>query len=224
MDLVQIGIDHHTASLDVRERIAIPADRLLHVVATLGAEPWLTEALVVSTCNRTEVYAVTDAPDGAALVLATLRRLVPAAPADDDSMYVRRLGEAAAEHLLRVAAGLESAVLGESEIQGQVRDAHQVALAAKTAGPVLDRLASCALRVGKRARTETGLGLGAISHGHAAYEAVRRVFGDLERRTVLVVGAGTMATLAAKSLTALQGGRYVVANRLCGAPHRALRA
>lgn len=212
MDLVQIGIDHHTASLDVRERVAISSDAITRITASLAAEPWLTEALILSTCNRTEAYAVTDAPDGPALVLATVRRLLPGAPADD-GVYVRRLGEAAAEHLLRVAAGLESVILGESEIQGQVRDAHRVALEAHAAGPVLDRLASCALRVGKRTRTETGLGLGAISHGHAAYEAVRRVFGGLERRTVLVVGAGEMATLAAKSLTALEGGRYVIANR-----------
>lgn len=213
MDIVQVGVDHHTAPLALRERIAIPTDRQREVVVAFAAEPWLTEVFVVSTCNRTEVYAVTDAPDGTALALAALRRHLPTAPTDDDSLYARRLGESAAVHLFRVACGLESAILGETEIQGQVKEAHRLALEVKAVGPILDRLASSALRTGKRARTETGLGRGAISHGHAAYEAVRRVFGGLEKRTVLVVGAGEMATLAAKSLTALAGGRYVVANR-----------
>lgn len=212
MDLVQVGLDHHGAPLDVRQLVAIPTDRIADVARAFAAEPWLSEALVVSTCNRTEIYAVTDVPEASSLALAAFRRLVPSAPGEDD-VYMRRLGETAAEHMVRVASGLESAILGESEIQGQLKEAHRVGLEVRSVGPVLDRLAGAALRAGKRTRTETGLGRGAISHGHAAYEAVRRVFGDLARRTVLVVGAGEMATLAAKSLTALEGGRYVVANR-----------
>ena len=106
-------------------------------------------------------------------------------------------------HLFRVARGLESAILGETEIQGQVKEAHRVALEAKAVGPILDRLASRRSRPGKRARTDTGLGRGAISHGQAAYEVVRRVFGGLKQRTVLVVGAGEMATRAATALAAL---------------------
>ena len=220
MDIVQIGLDHHTAPLDVREHLAIPTDHLGDVVRAFAAEAWLTEVLVLSTCNRTEVYAVTEAPDGTSLALATLRRLLPGAPGEDIGAYAKRIGEAAAGHLCRVAAGLESSILGESEIQGQLKEAHRAGLAARAVGPVLDRLAAAALRAGKRTRTETGLGRGAISHGHAAYEAVRRVFGGLEKRTVLVVGAGEMATLAAKSLTALEGGRYVVANRSLDAARR----
>lgn len=213
MDVVQVGVDHHRAPLDVRERLAVPGDRLPALLAHLAAEPFLSEVLVVSTCNRTEAYATSADPEGASLLVTALRRLLPAAPPPDDACWSRRMGEHAALHLFRVCAGLDSALLGETEIAHQVREAHRAALEAKAIGPVLDRLASLALKAGKRARSETSLSKGAVSHGQAAYEVTRRVYSDLKGRTVLVEGAGEMATLAAKALTALPGGRYVVANR-----------
>ncbi len=213
MDLVQVGVDHHRAPIDLRERMAIPGDDLPRVLTTLAAEPFLSEILVVSTCNRTEAYAATADPDAPSLLIAALRRVQPTAPAEDDGAWVRRAGEHAAMHLFRVCAGLDSAVLGETEIAHQVREAHRRALDAKAAGAVLDRLTSLALKGGKRARTDTALSRGAISHGQAAYDVTRRVFGDLKGRTVLVVGAGEMATRAATALSGLPGGRYVVANR-----------
>ncbi|MCC7140056.1 MAG: glutamyl-tRNA reductase [Planctomycetes bacterium] len=213
MDVVQVGVDHHRAPLDVRERMAVGGDRMPALLAALASEPWLSEVLVVSTCNRTEAYAVSADPDAPSLLVAALRRSVSDAPAEDDAAWVRRTGEAAALHLFRVAAGLDSALIGETEIQGQVKEAHRLALEARTAGAVLDRLASLALKAGKRARTDTALCRGAVSHGQAAYEVTRRVFGDLARRTVLVVGAGEMATRAATAVAALPGGRFVVANR-----------
>lgn len=213
MEIVQVGIDHRTAPLAVRERIALPGDRVGPAVRSIADEPWANEVLLVSTCNRTEAYAVSTDPDAVELLMRALRRCVPNAPAEDEGVWVRRTGEDAANHLFRVVAGLESAILGETEIQGQVKEAHRVALEAKTVGPLLDRLASLALKAGKRARTDTGLSRGAISHGQAAYEIVRRLFGGLKQRTVLVVGAGEMATRAATALAALPGGTYVVANR-----------
>src|SRR5688572_22735107 len=173
--------------------MTVPLDRLPAFLAALASEPWLSEVLVVSTCNRTEAYAVSNDPEAPTLLVAALRRALPEAPPDDSGAWARRTGEDAALHLLRVAAGVESAVIGETEIQGQVRDAHRAALEARAAGAVLDRLASVALRAGKRARTETRLSRGVLSHAQVACDVTRRVFGDLERRVVLVVGAGEMA-------------------------------
>jgi glutamyl-tRNA reductase len=183
------------------------------VLASLAAEPWLSEVLVVSTCNRTEVYAVSPEREASSLLLAAVRRCVENAPPEEDDVWARRSGEEAARHLFRVVAGLESAILGETEIQGQVKEAHRKALAGKTVGAFLDRLVTTALKAGKRARTDTPLCRGAVSHGQAAYEVTRQVFGGLRNRTVLVVGAGEMARLAATSIAALTEGRFVVANR-----------
>ncbi|HVG93114.1 MAG TPA: glutamyl-tRNA reductase, partial [Planctomycetota bacterium] len=213
MHVVQVGVDHRTAPLALRERIAVLDDRLPDVLRTLAAEPWLSEVLVVSTCNRTEVYAVSPEREATTLLLGALRRVVVGAPPEEDEAWARRSGEEAARHLFRVVSGLESAILGETEIQGQVKESHRRALEAKAVGPVLDRLVSTALRAGKRARTDTPLCRGAVSHGQAACEVTRQVFGGLRNRTVLVVGAGEMARLAATSIAALPEGRFIVANR-----------
>jgi glutamyl-tRNA reductase len=212
-DVVEVGVDQRTAPLAVRERIAVPGARVPEVLRALAAEPFVAEAMLVSTCNRTEAYVVAREPDAAPLLLAALRRHLPAAPAEDDPAWAARRGEDATLHLLRVAAGLESAILGETEVLGQVREAHRVASEAGTVGPVLDRLARSALHAGKRVRTDTPIARGALSHGQAAYEVARRVFGGLRHRTVLVVGAGEMARLAATAIAALEGGTFVVANR-----------
>jgi glutamyl-tRNA reductase len=213
VDLAQVGVDHRSAPLAVRERVALTPGGVRALLARLREESWASEALCLSTCNRTELYVVSPDPDATSLALAALRAASPGAPEESEGVFLRRVGEDAAIHLFRVAAGLESAVLGETEIQGQVKESHRVGLEAGTVGGFLDRLLRGALRAGKRARTETGLSRGAVSHAHAAAEVARRVFGDLRHRSVLVVGAGEMATRAAVALTALPGGRFVVANR-----------
>jgi glutamyl-tRNA reductase len=213
MDVVEVGIDQRTAPLPVRERVAVAPARVGEVLGALAAEPWVVEALLVSTCNRTEAYVVARDPDAPALLLSAIRRILPAAPPEDDPAWSARRGEEAALHLLRVAAGLESSILGETEVQGQVKEAHRIAREAKTLGPVLDRVARAALHGGKRVRDETLLSRGAVSHGQASYEVARQVFGGLKHRTVLVVGAGEMARLAAAAIAALPGGTFVVANR-----------
>jgi glutamyl-tRNA reductase len=212
--LVQVGVDHRSAPLAVRERVALDAPRVRALLGAVRAEGWADEALVLSTCNRTEVYVASPAEGAAApLALAALRRAAPEAPPEEEGVYLTRQGDVAAEHLMRVAAGLESAVLGETEIQGQVREAHRLAREAKALGPFLDRLASGALRAGRRARAETGLSAGAVSHGQAALEVARRIFGGAKEPRVLVVGAGVMATQAAGCLASLPGARFTVANR-----------
>lgn len=213
MDIVEVGVDPRTAPLPVRERVALPYDRFVPFLRALAEERWLSEALLVSTCNRTEVYVVSPEPAAAELLLAAITRLVPAAPPAEEDCWAKRLGEEAALHLMRVASGLESQILGETEVLGQVKEAHRLGREAGTVGPMLDRLAQSALHAGKRSRTETPLSRGAISHGQASYEVARQVFGGLKQRSVLVVGAGEMATLAATAIAALPGGTFVVANR-----------
>src|SRR5262245_25256449 len=211
--LVQVGIDHHVAPLAVRERVALAGDPLRAVLGALRAEGWAEEALLISTCNRTELYVVSTVPDAPSLAIAALRRASPEAPPEEGGPWLTRVGEVAAEHLVRVASGLESAILGETEIQGQVREAHQVAREAAALGPMLDRLASTALRAGKRVRTDTAISRGVVSHGQAALEVARRIFGGAKGREVLVVGAGEMATQVATSLATLPEARVVIANR-----------
>jgi glutamyl-tRNA reductase len=213
MELVQAGVDHRSAPLSVRQRLAVDAQHATEWLHVLRGSGWAAEAMLLSTCNRAEAYVVSGSPEAATLALSALRSLVPEAPAEGEGVYVRRTGEDAALHLFRVAAGLESAILGETEIQGQVKEAHRVGLEAGSVGPFLDRLVRGALHAGKRARTETEVSRGAVSHGQAAVEVVRSVFGDLARRTVLVVGAGEMARLAALALAGRPGASYVVANR-----------
>jgi glutamyl-tRNA reductase len=211
--LFMVGVDHHRAPLEVREHLALAPDTAVATARALGAEDWADGVLVLSTCNRTEVYATSRDPTGADLALTALLRHVPAAPDPATGCYGMRSGDAAALHLLRVACGLESAILGETEIQGQVRAAHAGAREAGTLGPLLDRLCQTAVRAGKRARRETVISAGGISHGGAAAQVVREVFETLAGREVLVLGAGQVASQAARALAELAGGRYVVANR-----------
>ena len=211
--MFHVGIDHHLAPLDVREQVAVDASVAARTAATIHAEGWATEIALISTCNRTELYVASPESDGADLALGAWLRHMPAAPPPTSGCYRRTRGAASVQHLLRVACGLESAILGETEIQGQVRLAHERARAGGTLGPVLDRLFQAALRIGKRARDETSLSSGGVSHGNAAAEVVRRVFDTLEDRRVLVVGAGRIAAQAARAVAEIGGGTFFVANR-----------
>lgn len=213
MEVFLVGIDHHFAPLEVRECLAVPKENVTTLLQSVHEASWADEALLLATCNRTELYVASNMPDGGDLAVEALAGLMPGAPEPDSPVYRMREGETAARHLFRVAAGLESAIVGETEIQGQVKDAHDLALQAKTAGRLLDRLARGALRAGKRARTETAIAAGGISHGSAAAQVAGRVFGRIANREILVVGAGQMAAQTARALAALGDGRFVVANR-----------
>jgi len=213
LELYQVGIDHHVAPIDVRECLAVPKERVEELLRAVHESAWADEALLLATCNRTELYVVSDVPDGGALSVEALASLLPGAPDADSPVYRLREGETAARHAFRVAAGLESAILGETEIQGQLKEAHETALRAGTAGRLLDRLARGALRAGKRARTETRIGAGGVSHGSAAATVVQRIFGRLGDREVLVIGAGEMAAQTARALAGAGCNRFVVANR-----------
>jgi glutamyl-tRNA reductase len=213
MELFLVGVDRNVAPIDVRERLSLPKEAVPDALRRIREEGWADEALLLSTCNRTELYVVTRVEDGGERALRALLAALPGAPAEAAGLYRRRRGEAAAEHLFRVAAGLESALVGETEVQGQVRDAHDAAVAAGCGGKFLDRLVRGAVRAGKRARTETKVAAGGVSHGSAAADAARRVFGRLRGHPVLVVGAGAMAVQTARALRGLDADRWVVANR-----------
>ncbi len=204
MKVVLVGISHHQAPVELRERAALHLDRAGGLARQLAGERG--EAVCLSTCNRTELYLADESAEEAerkaeAALLALEAELGPA-------LY-RLQDEAAALHLFRVAAGLDSMVPGEGEILGQVRAAH----AAGATGAILDRLFRDALHAGKKARTETAIGESPASVSSAAAALAEQVFGDLRRRAVLVVGAGETGELAVKSLVARGASIAFVANR-----------
>ena len=211
MGIKVLGVNHRTAPLEVRERFAygrheVP-DALARVMAA-GA----TGGVLLSTCNRTEFYLVAEDEPAAEAVWALLGERLPGTPEGGahEYGYIVRDREAV-RHLYRVSSGLDSMILGESQIQGQVRDAWEASRA--QAGPVLHRLFQTALHVGSRVRTETALGMGTASAASAAVAVAGKIFGDLAGRTALILGAGDMAELAATCLTDEGVQVSMVANR-----------
>jgi glutamyl-tRNA reductase len=204
MSVVLVGISHHQAPVELRERAALDRERARNLAGRLAGERG--EAVCLSTCNRTELYLAAESGDEAerkaeAALLALEEELGP-------SLY-RLRDEAAALHLFRVAAGLDSMVPGEGEILGQVRAAHDLG----ATGPILDRLFRDALHAGKKARTETAIGESPASVSSAAAALAEQVFEELTGRSVLVIGAGEAGELAIKSLVARGAEIAFVANR-----------
>ncbi|QBS38027.1 glutamyl-tRNA reductase [Thermaerobacter sp. FW80] len=214
MGVILVGMNHRTAPVAVRERLAVDAEAATSALRELVALPAVDEVVLLSTCNRVEVYAAAEHHgQGIRQVQETLARWAGMEREQLEAYLYLREDAAAARHLFRVAAGLDSMVLGESQILGQVRDAYHAAASAGTCGKVLHGLFQQALAAGKRARTETAIGQHAVSVSYVAVELARKVFGKLEGRAVLLVGAGETAELAARSLAEDGGCRLVVANR-----------
>lgn len=215
-----IGASHQTASLAARERFALGGTRGQELCARLAARDDVLEVAALATCNRSELYLV--AHDLEAVTHAAVSELSELAGADAgelSTMLAVRVQQDAIEHLFRVAGGIESVVTGEAQIQGQLRSAHEDARATGGCGPVLDRLFRRALEIGKRARSETRIGAGRASIGSVAAELVASCRGgSLDDALVLVVGAGKMGGLAARSLAQRGARRIDVANR---SPERA---
>jgi glutamyl-tRNA reductase len=214
VSVVVIGLNHRTMPLDLFERMTIDGARLPKALHDLAAREHIGEVVVLSTCNRTEVYAIAERFHGAyADVRNFLGELAFVAPDEfADHLYVHYDAEAI-RHLFSVAAGLDSAVIGEAEILGQVRTAWERAGAEHTAGPVLNLLFRHALETGKRARTETGIARGTASVSHAAVEMAAERLGDLAGRRVLILGAGDMAEGMATALQGAGVADVLVANR-----------
>ncbi len=214
MHLFLLGVSHRTAPVEVRERLDFAARGLDHALAALAARPGASESVVVSTCNRAEVYVACDDTLAARVELVAFLCDYHAldAGAVDPHLY-EKVDGAAAEHLFRVAAGLDSLVVGEPQILGQVKEAYAAATDQHTVGPVLNKVFPWSFTVGKRVRTETGLAEGAVSVSFAATALARKIFGDLKGRTVLVVGAGEMGKLTAQHLQSQGAERMLITSR-----------
>lgn len=213
MHLLLVGMNHRTAGLDQREALAFTRDERLVGHVRLSAAG-CAEALIVATCNRTEFYVVHhDEAQGDASVREVVRHLRGADLLAPGALRYAAGDTEAARHLFRVAAGLDSMVLGDAQILGQIKDAVSLAREAGTVGPLLDRLVDRALRAGKRARAETSVSGGILSVASAAVELLRTELTSLEGRRVLVVGAGETARLVARQLGQTRLSSLLIANR-----------
>ncbi len=213
-ELLAVGVSHKTAPVAVRERLALPGGRVEPFLRELVGEAEVHEAVAISTCHRTELHLVVgDAVEAETAVLGMLARQAGIRPTElASSIYALRNCDAA-RHLFRVTAGLESMIVGEAEVQGQVRRAHERALAAGVSGPMTNRLFGAALATGKRVRTETAIGERHLSVPSVAVGWAREALGDLAQRHVVILGAGETSELAARAL-AQQGVETIfVANR-----------
>ncbi|HEY0190709.1 MAG TPA: glutamyl-tRNA reductase [Kofleriaceae bacterium] len=213
-ELFVVGISWRTAPVAVREKLAFREEELAGALQAIKTELPVAEALLISTCNRVEVYGVSrpgaDATGPVRGFLAANRGLAEGEVAE--VLYDRR-GPGAIRHVFSVASALDSLVLGEAQILGQLKDAYGVAGAAGTSGPLLGRCLERAFGVAKRVRTETAIARGAANVSTVAVDLAKRVFGDLDGKSVLVIGAGKMSRLAARHLYASGAHRIVVTNR-----------
>jgi glutamyl-tRNA reductase len=201
--LLLVGISHRTAPVELRERVDFQSRGIADALRYVSERTSANEAAIVSTCNRAEVYvACEDAAAARSDVLRFVSDFHGVAATEIAPHVYDGQDLEAARHLFRVAAGLDSLVVGEPQILGQVKDAHTLATEAHTAGPILNRLFHASFAVGKRVRTETGLGSGAVSVSYAAAALAKKIFGDLAGRRVLVIGAGEMGKLTALHMKA----------------------
>ena len=213
-ELLALGISHKTAPVALRERLAFTEQQGSEFALAATATPEVREAVVISTCNRTEVYLVVgDAVRAESDVLGLLAGRAGIRPTElSEAIYSPRNCDAARQ-LYRVTAGLESMIVGEAEIQGQVKRAHEAAMRAGCTGPLSNRLFAAALSTGKRVRTETEIGATRVSIPSIAVDLALSVLGALEDRHVVVLGAGETSELTARALTEQGAGTIFVANR-----------
>jgi glutamyl-tRNA reductase len=213
-ELLALGVSHKTAPLDLRERLSLTEGRAVGALNELTAADGIHEAAAISTCNRTELYLiVSDAVEAESTALGVLTRQAEIRPTELlGHLYSLRAGEAA-HHLFQVTAGLDSMIVGEAEIQGQVKRAYELALVEGATGPILNRLFRGALAAGGRVREETAIGEKNVSIPSVAVDLARRTLGDLAEKRVLVVGAGETAELVARALVARGASSVFVANR-----------
>jgi len=215
MNVVVVGLNHRTAAISMRERFSLPDEKIGEALCRLQAHPHIEENVILSTCNRVEIYA---AVKETALGIASVRRffleMAPDLPENTllGSLYIYT-GGSGLQHLFRVASGLDSLVIGEPQILGQVKDAFEHALRHKTTGVILNRVFKKTLSVAKRVRTETRICEHAVSISYAAVQLAKKVFGQLNTCAVLLIGAGEMAELAARHFMSQSVQTLCIANR-----------
>ncbi|HVP55215.1 MAG TPA: glutamyl-tRNA reductase [Candidatus Eisenbacteria bacterium] len=211
MNLIVIGVNHQTAPIEVREQFAIPEARLPEAVKLLASQPGIEEAMIVSTCNRVEVIA--RARDAQANLHDCLEKLYGFDPQPYRKYLYEYRERDAVRHVFRVASSLDSMVVGEPQILGQVKEAYATARAVGAVNSQLDALYARAFAVAKRVRTETAIASSAVSIASVAVELAKKIFGNLEGKSVYLVGAGKMCELAARHLLAHGANKIYVGNR-----------
>jgi glutamyl-tRNA reductase len=212
MSLVAIGINHKTAPVEIREKVSFAPDVIGDALRDLASRPWITEAAILSTCNRTELYCGLEEPDEKVIIdwlqhyheLGN-KDLLPYVYTHPDQLAVR--------HMLRVASGLDSLVLGEPQILGQLKQAYSAASDAGTLGKLLGRLFQHTFSVAKQVRTDTAIGASPVSVAFAAVSLAKQIFSDFDQHTALLIGAGETIELAARHLHENGIGRLIIANR-----------
>jgi len=214
MQLALLGLNHNSAPVEVREKLAISEDRFAELYAEILSEDRIYEALILSTCNRVEFYIVTD--DYLCNIEALLQAVCKFAGVERDEFYnhsYMKCDSDTVTHLFRVAGGLDSLVLGEPQIFGQVKDAFEAARKHNSAGKFIRKLEEQVIKTTKKIRTYTGIGDNPVSVSYAAIELAGRIFGDLSGKNALVIGAGEMCELAARHLNTAGIGKITVTNR-----------
>jgi glutamyl-tRNA reductase len=215
MEIVLVGLNHRTAPVEVRERVSFTAEQALQAATELRERGILEETLVLSTCNRSEVYGVPpeDVRQSAGALATYLSSFHSVAPEALSASLYHHYDREAVRHLFRVSSGLDSMLIGEAEILGQVREAYRMAHGNGGTGPVLNRLFQGALEVGKRVRSETELGARPMSVASAGVKLAERIFGKLNQRTALVLGAGTIGEQVVSQLRDRHVAHLYVMNR-----------
>jgi glutamyl-tRNA reductase len=213
-EVILVGLNYRTAPVETREKIAFPEEDLEHYLKALKGLSSITEGLILSTCNRVEIYAATEIPEEGIKDIKgflSVQHRLPL-PSFEDTLYVLT-GTELVRHCFRVASSLDSMVVGEPQILGQIKEAYRIAHAAKATGTLLNKLLPRSFSVAKRVRTETGIGNGAVSVSFIAVELAKRIFEHLEGREVLIIGAGDMCELAVQHLVREGVNRISVSNR-----------
>ncbi len=218
MSILTLGLSHHTAPLCVRERLVLPAERVGSALRDLISVPNVVGAAILSTCNRTELYC--DSPEGSdERLIDWIAAQQQLSPQDIRPYLYHHRGTDTIRHMFRVASGLDSMVLGEPQILGQLKNAYQTASDAGTLGKVLSKLFHHAFSAAKKVRTDTSIGSSPVSVAFAAVRLARRIFDDLSQQTAILIGAGDTIELTARHLAENRIGRLIVANRTFDRAH-----
>lgn len=212
-DITLIGINHKTAAVELREALAFTAEETIHALKALTESEDIREAMIFSTCNRMEILFIPAHENGTKAMVSFLSEYknVPTSQFQD-ALYIYR-GSDAIKHLFRVASSLDSMILGEPQILGQVKSAYRSTIATKSSGVIINRLMHKAFSIAKKVRRETGIGDNAVSISYAAIELANKIFSDLSERRVMLLGAGEMAELAVEHLISHGVSKIIVANR-----------
>jgi glutamyl-tRNA reductase len=218
MPLLAVGINHNSAPVGIRERVAFAPEHIVEALRDLTSDRRVREAAILSTCNRTELYCGVNGSRHKDLLqwLSHYHQLSPGQIAPYSYTYPER---EMVRHILRVASGLDSMVLGEPQILGQVKAAYQAASKAGTLGQLLGKLFQCSFSVAKKVRTDTAIGASPVSVAFAAVSLARQIFGDLGRHTALLIGAGETIELTTRHLHEQHLGRMILANRTSERAH-----